>query len=380
MTKKIILNHNLHNKSQTPSKQTITLDRKDKNTHKRFRLDPQFKPSTHLEQLYAKVKKATIPNQSNGTQINTETVGGYIYYCFDETKFIGMVNKVSILAFVTNASLVDYLFESINRDDVNEFIRVCTKLQALIIRIARFQLKYSFIHYLIQRSRKPVPAIAQKLAYINSELISRTVILRFTQTKTASVKDAVLHVIDSATKKDLKVTVLSTISFLSKSFLELEALLKECLPGLQMGYDVYIPEGYNGGSFYQSTINEALNKIAPKEYQGIETDTYYIIHFLLKPDLFPFTREQHKQLSSYYNELDLIFRFFLVDKPATIDLSPLLSNDRTINIPFSKFIGLTECSNNTFNRMINALNKFTLQTWAVVFTNLTSKRGPLHLV
>lgn len=54
------------------------------------------------------------------------------------------------------------------------------KVGALIIRIKRFRLKYGMIAYMIQHALKPVFTLQEKLSYIETALMKRSVIIKFT--------------------------------------------------------------------------------------------------------------------------------------------------------------------------------------------------------
>jgi hypothetical protein len=230
------------------------------------------------------------------------------------------------------------------------------KVNAFITRTKRFRLKYVTIAYLINKAPRVVRGIEEKLKNIKNELQTRTVIINFSEPTNE----------DSKLSMENNITLASTINLMSKYLIQMENTLKELLPGLLVGYNLPYTGKYQI-KFISKKIMDALISAAPPGFEGVERDNYYILRLLYNPMIVNFTADQRNQLECYLHELDLIFTFFLLDgETPSLDFTLLPTSKMSINIPFNKFVEQQPCSANTFGRIINAFNTFTVHSWALV--------------
>lgn len=148
------------------------------------------------------------------------------------------------------------------------------KVGALIIRIKRFRLKYGMIAYMIQYALKPVKALRERMSYIETALMKRSVIIKFTESSlSAELKQSTPNCQSSKdmglttnTSVIINVTLSSTISLINKSLVEFESILKQLLPGLIEMYNLPLiyPDGQPFISFQHSLIVDSLRSIAPR--------------------------------------------------------------------------------------------------------------------
>jgi hypothetical protein len=261
--------------------------------------------------------------------------------------------------FVINESvLVKHFSDKIKQiTDKAQHQANSTKLAALIVRIKRFILKYGTTCYLYDIAPRKSVAIKNKLIQIKDELKKRSVMINFDLT--IPTKDEVLN---SSSKS---ITLISTVNLISKLLIELENTIKELLPGLHQMHYLPIMDVFRA----HHMIN-ALQSIAPIGFKGVENDSYYISRLLLKPDLIRFNVVQQKQIQGYLEELEVIYRFSFIALDAIFTLDFLVDGPVTINMPVEKFINMSVCSKNTFSRLINALNKFTFDSWRLILIHM----------
>jgi hypothetical protein len=114
-------------------------------------------------------------------------------------------------------------------------------------------------------------------------------------------------------------------------------------------------------------IIDALENIAPSTFDGVQKDFHYICFLLASPHpIKMFNNIQSKQFRTYAKEIEYLFRF-LIASNVPIQLHMATSDFTTINIPMDLFKTTDQCSNNTFSRIIEALNYFVYDTWFMVY-------------
>ena len=117
-------------------------------------------------------------------------------------------------------------------------------------------------------------------------------------------------------------------------------------------------------------IKEAIKNLLTKTEALKEppSDFWYLLYLmhLEKPTFF--NEEQLKQWSTYSKEFWILSSFFTFDK-RILDILTSIST-RYINVPVDIFKGATECSKNTFSRIINALEVFMPYAWVAVIASV----------
>ena len=90
------------------------------------------------------------------------------------------------------------------------------------------------------------------------------------------------------------------------------------------------------------------------------------------PTIYKKDSVEEKQYRSYYNEVELILSFMFMKNAQVKPSFELIEQDQvvSINVPCEKLLTMTECSGNTYSRIINSLNRFTLTSWIVVYNHL----------
>jgi hypothetical protein len=160
-----------------------------------------------------------------------------------------------------------------------------------------------------------------------------------------------------------RVTPTSTIRLIVKHLQDLNGKLKGLLRPLALRYKLYHNEN---PVELANEIRDALEDIAPAGFNGIRKDHHYIIRLIIAKYVpQSFNPIQQKQWLSYYSEISELLRFTFLRKKEELPWSKLETNTQYINVPYSELNGNKPCSNNTFSRLITALNHFMPQVWAL---------------
>lgn len=191
--------------------------------------------------------------------------------------------------------------------------------------------------------------------------------------------------LDFTKSKIAGVNATSTLNLIKKFLVQVEFELKTFLEPLHdLRHLVSLTIGHPTKDIkHFSQLANALKTIAPRGFQGIEQDYYYVCRLLLDPQIEHeiFNEIQKKQWLTYKQELYSLLTFCTIDHPNGVEgLSNIMEafgsslgsskgNGTTINVPISKFI-TEKCSNNTFSRFIHVLNYFLPVVWLVSYNVL----------
>jgi len=169
---------------------------------------------------------------------------------------------------------------------------------------------------------------------------------------------------------DIRQQIKTMITNITTNLIPLDKILKDMIgPLLRFtSLDWKLP------AVLHPAIRIALEDIAPFAFGGIEKDFHYICFLLLCPrPIKMFSELQNKQFLSYAQEIDFLFALLVsgatVPGDRKLDLSLLMSDSNTINIPMAKFKDMDKCSNNTYSRIIESLNLFVYNCWYIVFSH-----------
>jgi hypothetical protein len=156
-------------------------------------------------------------------------------------------------------------------------------------------------------------------------------------------------------------------------------MVKGLLQAYFLTFPQYHPPFYIRTPLSHPRINALFNDLCPPGLGSKQADYYSIIRLLFQyneeilcgQQLINFSPDQRRQFHTYFDEFANVVAYFTLPSTKELDLTSLVSlSTYFINLPFNSFIYAPAYSNNTYSRIIRALQNFMPIIWLLALQAL----------